>query len=678
MTIPALPPFPVFTDAAGIPLQDGYVYIGTANTNPITNPITVYWDEAGTQPAAQPIRTINGYMSRNGSPGVAYASANDFSILVRDKNSRLVFASPRSLSAGLANAAFAQSIIDNYAAVRLLNSSTHDATSINVSGYADPCDGGEGQFVYDPADLVSSDNDGTILVDASGRRWKREYSGGLNVRWFGAPNNGVDDATAGIQAAVDYAYSANKPLVWFPAGTYSISARIRAKRYVTCQGEGAYSKVLQTADTDAFVFDESVEGVLGREIKFLDLFITKQTKTATVCYGIRLRGTTNNIWGAVIKGCTVSKFYRGCNIIRPIVTLIERNEWEDNYEDGCRIEGDGTSVTYVNNWGRANGGYGLRVIGQLTYSHFDTPACDGNTLGGYFFGKDGSALWPFAITLTNPGAEANTGDGLKIEDGENFTINGGYMYLNGGDGMEFTGARGVVCNGTKFLTNTGWQVRASTSSTPKVPSNIVLNGCSLSASGLGRISDTTIVSEVLSPDNSNVRFARPVDCLTIAQNGVTIMNGTQVLQNLGVGSTTYHWIKQVINYTDLAAAALTANFNLTQTVPDASYIVDCVFQLNTEFSGGAVASATIQIGDTGVSNRYIPATNVFTGAGVGYKATNVTDRGVGLYDAVTRSLRHPVFTGVRTLRVTLTTTGANTNALTAGQITVWFGIIKLP
>jgi hypothetical protein len=84
-------PFPIFNDAAGNPLNDGYIYIGTANLNPETNPITVYWDAALTIPAAQPIRTTGGYPSRNGTPAALYVAASECSVLVRDKNLQLVF-----------------------------------------------------------------------------------------------------------------------------------------------------------------------------------------------------------------------------------------------------------------------------------------------------------------------------------------------------------------------------------------------------------------------------------------------------------------------------------------------------------------------------------------------------------------------------------------------------------
>jgi hypothetical protein len=80
---------PQFFDTDGQPLDAGYLYFGTANLNPETDPITVYWDSAGTQPAAQPIRTVNGYPSRYGTPGVLYL-ASSYSFALRNKKGLLV------------------------------------------------------------------------------------------------------------------------------------------------------------------------------------------------------------------------------------------------------------------------------------------------------------------------------------------------------------------------------------------------------------------------------------------------------------------------------------------------------------------------------------------------------------------------------------------------------------
>ncbi|MES2350178.1 MAG: hypothetical protein V4641_21630, partial [Pseudomonadota bacterium] len=82
--------FKVFTDRNGKPLENGYIYFGVANLNPITSPITVYWDAAGTQPAAQPLRTVNGYIMRSGTPANVFVGSS-YSQLVLDSKKRQVF-----------------------------------------------------------------------------------------------------------------------------------------------------------------------------------------------------------------------------------------------------------------------------------------------------------------------------------------------------------------------------------------------------------------------------------------------------------------------------------------------------------------------------------------------------------------------------------------------------------
>lgn len=86
------PTYPIFTDIDGQPLENGYVWIGTANLDPQTNPIAVYWDGALTQPAVQPIRTLGGYPVNSGTPARFYANA-DYSIRVMNKNGSTIYTS---------------------------------------------------------------------------------------------------------------------------------------------------------------------------------------------------------------------------------------------------------------------------------------------------------------------------------------------------------------------------------------------------------------------------------------------------------------------------------------------------------------------------------------------------------------------------------------------------------
>jgi hypothetical protein len=86
------PPFPIFTETDGSPLENGYIWLGTANLNPQTNPIAVYWDAALTQPAALPVRTRGGYPVNAGTPARLYVGS-DYSILVQNKNGSQIYVS---------------------------------------------------------------------------------------------------------------------------------------------------------------------------------------------------------------------------------------------------------------------------------------------------------------------------------------------------------------------------------------------------------------------------------------------------------------------------------------------------------------------------------------------------------------------------------------------------------
>ena len=90
MSVAVFEPYSLIFDRDGQPLENGYLWFGTAAQNPQTNPIVVYWDQAGTQIAAQPIRTSGGYPVRNGAPARVYVNADDYSLIIRDKNQRLV------------------------------------------------------------------------------------------------------------------------------------------------------------------------------------------------------------------------------------------------------------------------------------------------------------------------------------------------------------------------------------------------------------------------------------------------------------------------------------------------------------------------------------------------------------------------------------------------------------
>lgn len=96
-------PFPVFTGLDGKPLDNGRIYVGVANLDPVTNPVAVYWDDALSISASQPVATSGGYAVYLGSPAQLYADAATVSIRVEDGAGALVFSanSVAAFSVGL-------------------------------------------------------------------------------------------------------------------------------------------------------------------------------------------------------------------------------------------------------------------------------------------------------------------------------------------------------------------------------------------------------------------------------------------------------------------------------------------------------------------------------------------------------------------------------------------------
>lgn len=87
-------PIPVFYDGRGVPLTGGYVYVGAASADPETTPINLFWDQALTVPAEQPLRTIGGLIVNGVTPALVFFAEANFSLRVRDTNGVLVTYSP--------------------------------------------------------------------------------------------------------------------------------------------------------------------------------------------------------------------------------------------------------------------------------------------------------------------------------------------------------------------------------------------------------------------------------------------------------------------------------------------------------------------------------------------------------------------------------------------------------
>lgn len=103
---------------------------------------------------------------------------------------------------------------------------TSSSTRLDVGGRANYFDGGLGFFKVDTTDTTSTDNDGTTLVDVTGRRWKRQFTGPVKAVWFGVVGGDLtQDYSSKVQAAVTVGCTSYGG-VDFPAGQIRIDNTI--------------------------------------------------------------------------------------------------------------------------------------------------------------------------------------------------------------------------------------------------------------------------------------------------------------------------------------------------------------------------------------------------------------------------------------------------------------------
>lgn len=103
-------------------------------------------------------------------------------------------------------------------------------------------DGGQGMFVLDAEDKTSPDNDGSILIDAIGRRWKREESY-LDMAWFGAKQGSNiaaawDRAVAVVDAHARNVSMESRPTIYLRSGVYTTNRNLRLPSWVSVVAVG--------------------------------------------------------------------------------------------------------------------------------------------------------------------------------------------------------------------------------------------------------------------------------------------------------------------------------------------------------------------------------------------------------------------------------------------------------
>jgi hypothetical protein len=116
-----------------------------------------------------------------------------------------------------------------------------------VLGYYVNADGGGGVFSVGP---TTAANGGTIINDASGRSWYRQYTGSVYAQWFGAVGDGATDDTVALQASINA--NQNGVILLGPRNYYVTSGLTSAGK-IAIIGENGGAGIYSATITSGFV-----------------------------------------------------------------------------------------------------------------------------------------------------------------------------------------------------------------------------------------------------------------------------------------------------------------------------------------------------------------------------------------------------------------------------------------
>lgn len=320
---------------------------------------------------------------------------------------------------------------------------------------------GGGLFRLDSADSTSLDNGGTVIVDAAGRRWKRQNLDKLTVFDFGAKGdwdgtNGTDD----LNAFIAMGNATNQIVV--PYARYKIAGTISlvSNQSITGIPSGQRPEICQA---NASVNSIAIVGSQRMLVEGLYLTRTAATTgTGTGVYAADYCSETR------IRDNHVDGYYIGIFVSSNDVGWIQHNSLSHNANDGFRVS---NSPTYGaaqwdldDNLSTHNGGAGFAAravdgVAGMIVGEWRNLKTYANTLGGCHFIKSTSCS-VYDVRLFNSFIGGDGGNEIWLNCGAG---NGSYHQVMGNH-TEYagSGATGPTLSTPASLSGTGIVIEANT------------------------------------------------------------------------------------------------------------------------------------------------------------------------------------------------------------------------
>lgn len=313
----------------------------------------------------------------------------------------------------------------------------------------------------------------------------------------------------------------------------------------------------------------------------------------------------------------------------------------------------------------------IKKVAALATTDILQTRVTGDTFDRFVLNADGSMEWGGGAAATDITAARVSATHFRFANASGFGLS--------------LGISGAAGNARDIIFQTAgvnrYAVRADTSAEggANAGSNFVINARDDSGNSLRndliilRPSGNWTIAGFMSPATDNAQDIGVSDTagwrsVFLAAPKITKGSGTgYTLNNSGeVRKLTF---KATTTFASFAAAALTAD-KVIATLPAKARILAVYADTTTKYIGGAVATATLRLGSTAGGVEVLASHDVFTAAVT--KGLADADLGTSLVRAAAVQGGYmPSFTATTALTARITTTGANTNALTQGS-TTWY------
>lgn len=526
------------------------------------------------------------------------------------------------------------SALSNIPALRALTFSA-TANVNTVAGYAAAGDGGGGVFVYVASDTSSSDNNCTIFVDASSRRWYRLYDGPLNVKFCGAKGDGSTNDTAAIQHALSAALD-----VYLPTGTFIVTGNsldMGTTNGRHFHGAGANATVIQAAGGTGPILK------VNATIIYLiidDLYLNRS--------GTAVSGDDGFVSGPILGGPNFYNLvsagnWNGYNFGPTDSGWFSNSYAASNLNDGVRMQNAGSGagpgqlqMVLTNIFSTTNGLNGFHVISvgsfasQITMGTWNNLATFGNNAhGAYFQGSSGTPIQDVRIKGGFFGQDGD--DEIRLD-----------TYNNSGHVVEpdYTELAGTSNTGPTMSvppSNIGSGIYISANNQVTEIRCGICNANSYDGITTGG-SDTVIAASTLTNNG--------VGGTTSRQNGINIIAGASGVSISGVkasntnANTSQKWgVSSVIDEVAIAGSDLRGNTTSYYAFPSMPTNLQVAAVLPAAANTGASGGPFLPLSGGTMSGNIVMAGNSVTGAATlsgGAVTATGTIQGLDIY--ATRSM----------------------------------------